>query len=56
MIKKECIGQVVTAKADNGSNIRLVISDDKKNYKLYKSLGLDIFEDKKKDGSTKGNK
>ena len=43
MIKKECIGQTMTVKAPNGYNITITIVDDKKYFKLYKDLKLDVF-------------
>ncbi len=55
MIKKEFIGSKMTARAKNGCLITVVIEDDKSKYKLYKNLGLDVFVDKKKNGSGEGN-
>ena len=45
MIKKEFIG----AKIIKHGHYSVTIKDDPKSIKLYKALGLDIFEPKKKD-------
>lgn len=58
MIKKEYIGKKVSARVPNGCLMTEVIEQNPKKYKLYKLMGLDIFEEKKKkvDGSNKGSK
>ncbi len=55
MIKKECIGVEMTATAKNGCIIKVIIREDKSQYKLYKNLGLDVFVEKKSNGTRKGN-
>lgn len=47
MVKKEFIGLTKTLRAPNGCIITLTIENDKSKFKLYKLLGLDIFEEKK---------
>jgi hypothetical protein len=55
-LREECIGSIVTAKADNGMTITQTIVNDKKMFKFYKDLGLDVFKSKKKKSeSTEGN-
>jgi len=49
MIKKEFIG----AKIIKHGHFAVTIKDDPKSIKLYKALGLDIFEPKKKDAIKK---
>ena len=44
-IRKECIGQIRHTKAPNGISMRIVIEDKESEFPLYKTLGLDVFED-----------
>jgi len=46
-LRKECIGSVMTVKAPNGYTVTITIEDDKRLFKNYKFLGLDVFETKK---------
>ena len=54
-LRTECIGSIMTGKADNSMTITCTIVDDKKVFKLYKDLGFDVFEKKVKNESTKGD-
>ena len=57
MIKKKYIGKTFSKRVPNGCLITQVIEDNPKKYELYKLMGLDIFENKKKVSDTKeGNK
>lgn len=54
-IKKELIGSVMSGK-NNGYTITVTIEDDRKLFKLYKNLGLDVFEKRNsKSESTEGD-
>jgi hypothetical protein len=54
-LKKECIGNVMTAKAKNGMTITHTIVNDKRMFKHYKELGFDIFKTSKKSESKEGD-
>ena len=41
-------GNIITSKLDNGYRMTTTIEDDKRLFKLYKKLGLDVFENNKK--------
>jgi hypothetical protein len=47
-IKQECIGQSFRAKAPNGVEISGVIEDNPSEFKTYKILGLDVFDNNPK--------
>ena len=51
----EYIGTVMTGKTKNGYSMTVTIKDDKRLFKLYKNLGLDIFEKSKKRESSESN-
>jgi len=55
-LKEECIGSIVTCKADNGMVITQTIVDDKRLFKFYKKLGLDVFKAKKSEPKESDNK
>jgi hypothetical protein len=55
-LREECIGDVMTVRAANGYRSTVTIKDDKRLFKLYRVLGLDVFKEKKsKRESTKSN-
>jgi len=55
-LRHECIGSIMTVKLDSGYVQTVVIVDDKKMFRYYRQLGLDVFEAKKiKSESTEGN-
>lgn len=55
-LKEKSIGSIHTAKAENGTTVTVTILDDKRMFKLYRKLKLDVFEDKKaKRESTESN-
>ena len=47
-LREECIGHIITVKADNGYTVTVTIEDNRSLFKYYKSLGLDVFENNKK--------
>ncbi len=47
-LRQECIGSIMTVRLDNGYTQTVTIEDNRKLFKYYKSLGLDVFEVKKK--------
>ena len=54
-LKEECIGAIVTCKADNGMTITQTIVDDKRLFKFYKKLGLNVFKAKKSEPKESDN-
>lgn len=44
-IREDQIGRTISTHANNGSHFNVVIEDKPEKFKLYKALGLDVFED-----------
>lgn len=55
-LREECINSIITAKAKNGMVITQTIVNDKKMFKFYKELGLDVFKTKKSEPKKSGDK
>ena len=55
-LRKECIGNTMTMKAPNGYAVTVIIEDDKRLFKHYKFLGLDVFEKNKGESTKSTNK
>jgi hypothetical protein len=54
-LREECIGATMTGTTASGYVMTVVIEDNKKLFKLYKNLGLDVFVKKVKRESTESN-
>lgn len=54
-LKENAVGQVITKRLENGYTVTVTIEDNKKLFKYYKQLGLDVFEPRKKRESTESN-